>query len=48
MHDLGHIRQIAELVRARKHLAGAGELGKSYQFEAMIITKGPTPIPRTR
>jgi hypothetical protein len=33
MHDLGHIRQIAELVRARKHLAGAGELGKSYQLK---------------
>ncbi|MFN7997083.1 MAG: DinB family protein [Bryobacteraceae bacterium] len=33
MHDLGHIRQIAELVRARKHLAGAGELGKSYDLK---------------
>ncbi len=33
MHDLGHIRQIAELVRARKHLAGAGELGKSYNLK---------------
>jgi len=33
MHDLGHIRQIAELVRARKHLAGAGELGKSYRLK---------------
>lgn len=32
MHDLAHIRQIAELVRARKHLLGAGELGKSYQL----------------
>lgn len=32
-HDLGHIRQIAELVRARKHWAGAGELGKSYQLK---------------
>jgi hypothetical protein len=30
MHDLGHIRQIAELVRARKHLAGAGPLGADY------------------
>src|SRR6476620_10330662 len=28
LHDLGHIRQIAELVRARKYLAGAGPLGK--------------------
>jgi len=33
MHDLGHIRQIAELVRARKHLAGAGELGMFYQLK---------------
>lgn len=33
MHDLGHIRQIAELVRARKHLAGAGALGQSYQLK---------------
>jgi hypothetical protein len=33
MHDLGHIRQIAELVRARKHLAGTGALGKSYQLK---------------
>src|SRR5919202_2143102 len=33
MHDLGHIRQIAELVRARKHLAGAGPLGKSYNLK---------------
>jgi hypothetical protein len=27
MHDLGHIRQIAELVRARKHWQAAGRLG---------------------
>ena len=33
MHDLGHIRQIAELVRARKYLAGAGPLGKDYQLK---------------
>jgi hypothetical protein len=33
MHDLGHIRQIAELVRARKHLAGAGPLGASYHLK---------------
>ena len=32
MHDLGHVRQIAELVRARKHLAGAGPLGMDYQL----------------
>jgi hypothetical protein len=32
LHDLGHIRQIAELVRARKHLAGAGRLGEPYQL----------------
>ncbi len=33
LHDLGHIRQIAELVRARKYLPGAGPLGKSYQLK---------------
>jgi DinB superfamily len=33
MHDLGHVRQVAELVRARKHLAGAGPLGRSYQLK---------------
>ena len=33
MHDLGHVRQIAELVRARKHLAGAGRLGEGYQLK---------------
>jgi hypothetical protein len=32
LHDLGHIRQVAELVRARKYLAGAGQLGESYQL----------------
>jgi hypothetical protein len=33
LHDLGHIRQIAELVRARKYLEGAGPLGRSYQLK---------------
>lgn len=33
LHDIGHIRQVAELVRARKYLAGAGPLGKSYQLK---------------
>ena len=33
MHDLGHIRQIAELVRARKYLAGAGPLGTFYNLK---------------
>jgi hypothetical protein len=33
MHDLGHVRQIAELVRARKYLAGAGPLGSFYQLK---------------
>ena len=33
LHDLGHIRQIAELVRARKYLAGAGQLGEDYQLK---------------
>ena len=32
LQDLGHIRQIAELVRARKYLAGAGPLGASYEL----------------
>jgi hypothetical protein len=32
MHDLGHVRQVAELVRARKYLAGAGPLGKDYNL----------------
>ena len=29
----GHIRQIAELVRARKHWQAAGALGESYQLK---------------
>jgi hypothetical protein len=33
LHDLGHIRQIAELVRARKYLGGAGPLGADYQLK---------------
>jgi hypothetical protein len=33
MHDIGHVRQIAELARARKYLAGAGPLGKGYQLK---------------
>jgi hypothetical protein len=33
LHDLGHIRQVADLVRARKHLAGAGPLGESYNLK---------------
>jgi hypothetical protein len=33
LHDLGHVRQIAELVRARKYLAGAGRLGEAYQLK---------------
>jgi hypothetical protein len=32
LHDLGHIRQIAELVRARKYLGGAGSMGREYQL----------------
>jgi hypothetical protein len=32
LHDLGHIRQVAELVRARKYLEGAGALGSSYRL----------------
>lgn len=33
LHDLGHIRQDAGLVRAREDLNGAGPLGRSYQLE---------------
>ena len=33
LHDLGHVRQIAELVRARKYLAGAGPLGADYRLK---------------
>ncbi|HEX3876039.1 MAG TPA: DinB family protein [Bryobacteraceae bacterium] len=33
LHDLGHVRQIAELVRARKYLAGAGPLGPEFRLK---------------
>lgn len=33
LHDLGHIRQIAELVRARKYKAGAGAMAVSYDLK---------------
>src|SRR5689334_14742902 len=33
LHDLGHIRQIAELTRARKYLAGAGPLAAFYTLK---------------
>jgi len=33
LHDLGHVRQIAELVRARRYLAGAGPLGVEYELK---------------
>jgi len=33
LHDLGHIRQVAELVRARKYLAGAGPLASFYHLK---------------
>ncbi|HEY1343255.1 MAG TPA: DinB family protein [Bryobacteraceae bacterium] len=33
LHDLGHVRQVAELVRARKYLEGAGPLGRSYNLK---------------
>jgi hypothetical protein len=33
LHDLGHVRQVAELVRARKYLAGAGRLGSEYRLK---------------
>jgi hypothetical protein len=33
LHDLGHVRQVAELVRARRYLAGAGPLGDEYRLK---------------
>lgn len=33
MHDIGHIRQIAELTRARKYKEGAGPLAASYRLQ---------------
>lgn len=33
LHDLGHIRQIAELVRARKYKASAGPMAASYNLK---------------
>jgi hypothetical protein len=33
LHDLAHIRQIAELVRARKYQAGAGPMAVSYNLK---------------
>ena len=33
LHDLGHIRQVAELARARKYLAGAGPMTASYNLK---------------
>jgi hypothetical protein len=33
LHDLGHVRQVAELVRARKYMAGAGPMAAPYQLK---------------
>lgn len=33
LHDLGHIRQIAELARARKYQPGAGAMAASYNLQ---------------
>jgi hypothetical protein len=33
MHDLGHIRQVAELVAARKYLAGAGPMARYHHLK---------------
>jgi hypothetical protein len=33
LHDLGHVRQVAELVRARKYLAGAGPFAQYYPLK---------------
>ena len=30
LHDLGHVRQVAEIARARRYREGAGPLGDSY------------------
>ena len=32
LHDLGHVRQVAELVRASRYLRGAGPLGRDYKL----------------
>jgi len=32
LHDLGHVRQVAELVRARKYLGGAGPFRGLYRL----------------
>jgi DinB superfamily len=34
LHDLGHVRQIAELVRARRYLPGSGALARYYSLKA--------------
>ena len=33
LHDLGHVRQIAELARARRYAAGAGPMAVSYNLK---------------
>lgn len=33
MHDLGHIRQVIDLVRARRHWQQAGPLGEDYHLK---------------
>ena len=33
LHDLGHVKQIAELARARRYAAGAGPLARYYQLK---------------
>jgi len=33
LHDLGHIRQVAELVPARKYQAGVGPMAASYKVK---------------
>jgi hypothetical protein len=33
LHDLGHVRQIAELVRARKYLAGSGPMARYHELK---------------
>ena len=33
LHDLGHVRQVTELVRARRYLEGAGRMGAAYRLK---------------
>jgi hypothetical protein len=46
LHGLGHIRQVAELVRARKYRAGAAPLsGARSAFREFWPPFDPCPFP---